>query len=664
MKQIKARDLLRYSVDELWDSLYGDFKLEFDDGKVIDTNYKETLYSSYFWEFHRRYPDTPLLPKHHLKSVLGDNSYLNSKTHIKLLKSIYWDVCDVYGAHTPIERDHFTKMIYEITNFLYNDLPPRIEEYMLTLDALDFINLTIHPDMDKILQTVTEERSVIDKVYNEIMDVLYTDESLKDNALVKCVRYGTVNRNQVLQCTGPRGFVTEVDSAVLGKPITRSFTQGMRTIYNMTAESRSAAKALYYSEKPLQDSEYFARKLQLLTISVERLHYCDCGSKRFLHWKVHGPDNEGYKGDLVNLVGKYYLLEDEPDDAPLKVIKESDTHLIGKTIKMRSVLYCEHPDRAGVCEVCFGEMAYNLNQRGNLGHNCAASMTSVISQMVLSTKHHDASAKSEIIHLTSENMKYFTIDKNKIYYKLKKNLASLSPKIMVNQNYVHGLSSLDKALSVDELNLSSISNLKNIILVLTEPSGTVVNVPIDLSQNKKLPMFSHDFLEYARRYRWTIFNNQIVFDMKMWDYNKSIMKFPELERNYAAYQQDVKGLIETDKDEAIYRENNIPPSDLLIRMFDMINHKQQINISLMEVVIYALTITDPANGYYGLARFCKKPHLGVHETCVLGRSLSAAYAFEEQEKSMLSPRAFYEFDRPDSLFDVFITPNEVISYNQ
>ena len=58
---IHARKLLGFTTSQLWDVLTGEFQLQFDDGEVIQTNDKETLYSSYVWDFHRLYPNTPLL---------------------------------------------------------------------------------------------------------------------------------------------------------------------------------------------------------------------------------------------------------------------------------------------------------------------------------------------------------------------------------------------------------------------------------------------------------------------------------------------------------------------------------------------------------------------------------------------------------------------------
>ena len=669
MKIIQARVLLNYTIDELWESLAGRFKLKFDDGEIIETDYKETLYTAYFWTFHKRYPNTPLLAKHHLRSILGQNKYLNNKSHVKLLKNIYWDVVDTYKAHTPKERDVYTKTIYEIVNYIYNDLPPRIDEYMLTLDALDFVNLAIHPHMANILDQVEETKESINKSHKEIMDLLNKDESLSENSIVKCVRYGSVNKNQVLQVVGPRGFVSEVDSEVLGRPITRSFTQGMRTLYNISAESRSVAKSLYYSETPLQKSEYFARKLQLLSMTIERIHYCDCGSKEYLYWKVKGPeysdtnpDQVTYKGDLPNLVGKYYLLAEESDDTPLKVIKVSDTHLIGKTIKMRSPLHCKHPDKAGVCEICFGEMAYNLPQNGNLGHNCAASFTSVISQSVLSTKHLDASSKSETIHLTRDNMKFFNIDKNRIFYSLKKGLSKFQPKIIVAQNNVPGLTDILMVDNIKDMTLSHISSLENFNLILKEEDGTLVNNTITVSQGKKRPVFTYDFLNYIKRYKWKLEGARVIFDLTMWDYDKPIMKLPEVEYNFSHYQSRVEKLIKSkhdpkDKDKI----HDLEPVELVAELFDTINRKQSINIALMEIIVYALMTTDPEKGYYGLARHRDKPVLSVYPDTIMGRSLSAVYAYENQEKAMVRSTSFYQFDRPDHILDVFIAPNEVLN---
>jgi hypothetical protein len=66
-----ARDLIKYTTEQLWVSLQpGKCQLQFDNGIIIDTNHKEILYSSYFWDFHRTHQQLPILPTHHVAHIL------------------------------------------------------------------------------------------------------------------------------------------------------------------------------------------------------------------------------------------------------------------------------------------------------------------------------------------------------------------------------------------------------------------------------------------------------------------------------------------------------------------------------------------------------------------------------------------------------------------
>ena len=101
LKTINARMFLKMSIEDMWDTLDGRFRLRFDDGE-IETDYKATLYSGYAWEFHRVYPSTPLLMKHHVTHLLGGRR-LNSDTHLDLLGNAMWSVYDEYMKNDSIE---------------------------------------------------------------------------------------------------------------------------------------------------------------------------------------------------------------------------------------------------------------------------------------------------------------------------------------------------------------------------------------------------------------------------------------------------------------------------------------------------------------------------------------------------------------------------------
>ena len=51
MYRIRARKLLAFEPEQLWDHLIGEFTLIFDDGEELHTNYRETIYSAYYWLF-------------------------------------------------------------------------------------------------------------------------------------------------------------------------------------------------------------------------------------------------------------------------------------------------------------------------------------------------------------------------------------------------------------------------------------------------------------------------------------------------------------------------------------------------------------------------------------------------------------------------------------
>ena len=138
MKRINARELLNYSNEDLWSILTGDITLIFDNNEEIITNARETLYSHYAWDFHREYPKTPLLPKHHIRTILKGGR-LGSDTHLILLGNCMWSTYDQYVSYSADVpevqlRDILAEKIYRITNLMYNDLTNRLEEYVTSLD--------------------------------------------------------------------------------------------------------------------------------------------------------------------------------------------------------------------------------------------------------------------------------------------------------------------------------------------------------------------------------------------------------------------------------------------------------------------------------------------------------------------------------------------------
>jgi hypothetical protein len=662
MDRIEAKRLLSYTTNQLWDILMGDFILVFDNGEELVTNDRDTLYSSYFWRFHREFPNTPFLPSHHVTHLLN-GKVLTSKTHRQLLERIFWSTVHAYGLTKRHQRDPLVKMIYEVVNELYVEFTARTEAYMTSIDIMDFINIVDHPVMQQEFKEIVPTHAAVEKMYAAAMNLMEKSEDMEDNAVARAVRAKMVNANQVLQCVAVRGFTNEVDGYAMPTPVLSNFTLGMTTVYNIIAESRSASKSLYYAESPLQDAEYFARRLQLMTMPVERIHEVDCGSTEYIPWMVKPPVKNGehviYPGDLEFIVGKYYLDE---ESQTLKVIQKSDTHLYGKMIQMRSVLTCHHPDPHGVCEVCFGQMTLNTTEEGNLGHNCAGTMTQQTSQSVLSTKHLIVSAAAVNIMLGDSQRKYFNVGKAGNTYVFKSELKNKFPQLIISKEEAYGLTDIEIVHNIEDIAPARVCAIEYIGVNLTSSKPEPL-MPICISQNGVSAVFTLEFMKYIKTHRWeTNEDGNFIFDLADWDFDKPIFRIPEMEYSFSEHSHQIADIIESKMKEISDRQNPDSPVLTLTELFELVNSKLNVNIALLEVIIYAAMVKNAAEGDYGLARNSPTRTLGVSKQTLVNRSLSAAYAYEKQTVTLSDPASFFNKNRPDSIFDVFVAPRETVMF--
>lgn len=243
--KMKARDVLALSKDELWALPHSNhLVLTFDDGEVTTTT-KRTIYCAYLWNIHRAYPKTPLLTRHHMGM-----ERISSKVHNTLLETVYRDWYDTYCQDPAYDREACWKLLYETVNEVYNDFTQRIDDHVATLSILDFVEVLDNPVIREANDAVVPTQKSINDTYDTITKALIEDQSLNHNAIAQAVRSSLVDIKQVLQCVGPRGFLTEINSTIWPQPITVGYAQGMRSLYDSMIESRSAAKALMFAKRP------------------------------------------------------------------------------------------------------------------------------------------------------------------------------------------------------------------------------------------------------------------------------------------------------------------------------------------------------------------------------------------------------------------------------
>ncbi|SAK59736.1 hypothetical protein AWB81_01887 [Caballeronia arationis] len=669
MRRISARTLLGMSTEYLWTALHGDFICVFDDGE-IQTNHREVLYSSYAWDLLRDYPQTPIRTKHHVRAVLGDKR-LGSNTHLDLIASVVWDVYDVYvggyaedgtcvpRADATVTLDMLAKRTYEITNEMYNELSYRLEEYVVSLDITDFIDVLDHP---KIIEAKKPLFSVpLDKVTDKMLEdsyqavgaVIKGGVELKKNPLALAARAGTVKFDQLLQCVSARGRVTEIDSNVFELPILRSYTEGYRNFRDSLVESRSAAKSLIFSKAPLQQAEYFSRRLQLMSMNVQHLHKGDCGSTKYVKWPMR-------KSDLGRLAGKFYLDEKENK---LKIIRKKDDHLIGKTVRLRSVMRCAHPDPVGVCSTCFGELANSVPDFTNIGHMCCMLLTEKSSQSVLSVKHLDSSASIEAIVLRDADKLYLKVGTDDNSYLMADRLKDLPVKLVIAAESAPNLNDVNEIDDPDNLNIARFSELEYVGLLVGE-YGKAEGVDILTAVSGRKASMTHSLLHHIRRVGWDLDTDtgNYVIDMRDWDWSLPILALPLKHFNMSDHSRDIAKMLESSVKMMQDRDKNVRPDDALIELYDLVNSKLDVNLTVLDVVLYEAMIVSAEDGDYSLPKPWTDEGLGVMSLSMLSRSLSATMAFEDHREAITDPISFISTNRMDHPFDVALCPREVFEH--
>ena len=188
------------------------------------------------------------------------------------------------------------------------------------------------------------------------------------------------NPSQLMQATFSPMMARDIDGQVIPVPIKRSFAEGLSMAESlaMSYEGRSnIVKTQTSTSEPGYMFKAIAPNMYHEVVTIQ-----DCGTKNGVMVEV---DN---KKDVLWRVPAGSDKPIEPQD--YKRIKASGT----KTIKLRNVRTCEATE--GVCQLCYG-----IDSRGGLppiGENVgvigAQSMSEVLTQAVLSTKHGSNTGKT------------------------------------------------------------------------------------------------------------------------------------------------------------------------------------------------------------------------------------------------------------------------------
>lgn len=681
LPRIPVRRLLEYTPQQLWDNLEGDFIVVFDDGEIA-TNERATIYSSYAWEYLRRFPKTFMSKDHHVQSLMNKQR-CGTDTHITLLGNLFFAVYDAYKFEVANRREltnELALMCYRLSNQIYNELTYRTEAFVTGMSITDVIDITMDPRVLKALDEMTEDDAGIRMVYDVLRDIMKNDAQFRNNPVSQVYLSKLANEGQLLQCLGPRGTLTDIDSSLFRKMIKRSYTAGIVDMYGSMIESRSAAKSYIFSTDPLQKSEYFSRRQQLICMNVKNLHLGDCGSTHYMPWHIRGepegqvempeteydPDIEQevpvqrQASDLKTLAGMYYLNE---ETGQLAVIKATDKHLEGKTVKLRSIIAgCMHRDPNGICEVCYGDAAVQVPENSNIGHATCVSMTGDLGQLILSTKHFDGSSTVEGITLKPFERKFLFAQPGGNSYFLSPSLKSKKVKLVVGAKQAPGISDVTGVEDVTALSVTRVSEMSDITFMTTDDANVETGFDaVTVSVNGRNASMTHSLLEHIKRVGMEIVtgaNREVnyIIDMAGYNWDEPILVLPLRHFNMSQLQQEISEMLESTMEQLEHRSNVVNPANMLVEFHDLVNKRLSVSLSVLQVILYSSMIVSADEHDYSLPKPWTKSGVGVKQTLLSERSLGPAMGYERHRSTLTHPSSYIRRNRMDHLFDILIVP--------
>jgi hypothetical protein len=650
MNRYHARDLLALDADVLWALPEERHVVVFDDGEVV-THTRATITSVYLWEPLRQFPDVPLSSRFHL----GDKRF-TSKSMLKQINTVIWAIHSF--RNEEVDPELLAKLAFQTVNRFYNEFTVRLSAFPATLSMFDVLDVMYHPQIKEANEKVEPTQYSIEEVcYKQIKDVFNDQTQLRGNPLAEAIRSGTLKMDQMLQCVGPRGFMTDIDSTIFPEPITKGYVEGIDSLHDAMIESRSGSKSLLYNKELLRDTEYFNRKTQLIAQYVQRLHPGDCGGQ-----PIDFPVMESL---LKTLRGKYHVV-----NGKLEVLNGDEKHLIGQRIKLRSVLGCRHPDPSGICAVCYGRLSYSVPRGTNIGHISAVSMGDKITSSVLSTKHLDSTSRVEKFNLGKTEAKYLRYrdqDEQDLY--LKRELKGKSKRIVVFRNEVQSLVDILMLSSLEDYPVGNASNLTMMQIIVDEGDEGQTSELLRVSLYNRKSSFSKELLEHIAKVGWSHdAKDNVVIDITTFDVSKPFLSLPFKHVNMYEVMKRIQSFLHSGSDTETKRlgergddsnrgrknflKNYKDPVEALVVFATMLNEKLSINLVHCEVLVYAMMVRSATQRDYRLPIPGISGVFEKYNTLMMNRSLADAMAFEKQDRPLINPGSFIYTKRNDHPYDL------------
>jgi hypothetical protein len=638
-----ARDIANMSYDQLFAIPSEWHKIVFADGEVICKD-RITKQSALLWKPFRDFPDVPILKAHHLQE-----QRVTAKSLVKLLNAIIWHIKRTNP--TDVDPEYLAKLAIEAKNDCYNQVTMKLPAYHATLSMFEINEVYQHPLIRAANTNIDPTTHGIEGVaYKQLKDAFMDPENFIGNSIIEGLKSGTQKIEQLYQAFGPRGFPTDINSDIFPEPVLQGYIEGIWGLYENMVESRSGTKALLYNKELLRVTEYFNRKSQLIAQYVRNLHRGDCGADY-----VTFPIMKGY---LKSMNGKFYLNE---ETGQMDVMTGNETHLIGKRVKIRSVIGCMHKDPQGVCSTCYGLLADNIPHGTNIGQVAAVSMGDKITSSVLSTKHTDATSAVEQYKLGGIEAQYLRDGSQSETLYLRKELAGKGFKLVISRNEAANLADV---LMIDNLHAyppTSASEMTRCGLI-RDVAGTDVGDVLTVSLYNRKASLSLDMLKHIKQVRWTPdHRDNIVIDLEGFDFSLPFLTLPYKHVNMYEVMKRIQSFLHSGSDtegsklssdkvgftSKTYLKNYSSVIEGVVATASLVNEKINLPFTHCEVLAYAMTVKSIQQKDFNLPKPGVNGQFEKYNKLMQSRDLAGTMAFEKQHEPFANPASFLYTQRND-----------------
>ena len=659
-----ANAILHCSLEEIWHlSDKRQVTINFEDGSVLATG-RSIIYSWFFWEFHRKIEGVTLL-----KSHLVPQKKMTANTHPEFLEFIIWEVYNQCSDHTEVAT--LRKIAYDITNDIFNHLTVNLESYVTSSCILDYLEIMEDETINELIENTPPNPTALIETKGEIKEYLKKPDIYTSNALKAICEADLVNWDQLLQAIAYRGYTTDMDNYFFPNPIMNGYGHGITSFHDSLLESTSSTKSLIAQDDALKQTEFFNKRMQLISPVIKSLIKGDCGSTTYNRIMLTGNVGK-VKGNFKSLVGKRYLKE----DGSLGVINKDSKHLIGQRLKIRSVMNCRYRHTGNICATCYGNLALNVPEGCNLGYFSAVAFCEIISQMVLSTKHLDNAAGVDMIYIEPMLRQIFNVRAKeqdiilKEIFRMPNKLVTLLISPVYNGDKIQ-LSHLEDLELIDIITNHTVmrkSNIKSFTVTVEDiDTGIPIIAPTTLTIGNGVDgaYLSKEMLEYIKVNNWTVTDKgDYEFDLGEFPKDSPIFTLPKKHMNMLEFKNLVSKFMEsagTSKHrsgERLTEFNNVENKveQALIRFLEVVNEKVTVNITHLELFILICMGRNPSKSDARLPKYDEEFSFMPASNAFNLRSMGAVMPFKDQYPWLTRIESYSGEGKIASPFDGIMAP--------